>query len=429
MFQSVAIGRAIMQRSLSGQVITRRRFLKGVGLGAVAVGAPYVITSSALGAKGRPAASDRVVLGAIGVGGQGGGDLRDFMGFAEVQVVGVCDVRKAARENCRASVEKKYGKGCEVYNDFRELLARDDIDAVLIGTPDHWHALTSIDACRRGKDVFCEKPLSLTIREGRAMVEAARRFGCVFSCGSQRVMGDYGRQAQYVASGAIGRITEVWVNVGGPSRPCDLPAEPVPDGMDWDMWLGPAPWAPYNAGRCSAAYGLGGKGWRTWRDYSGGMMTDWGGHKFGGALYALQLDQTGPVEVIPPDGKEHKLLTYVFADGLRMYHAPDHKGSITYKGTAGECGDGPRQQLKPDPLRRYGGSGGIRGDFLHCVRTRQRPFQDVEYAHRTATVCHLGNIAYQLKRPLKWDPAKEQFVGDDEANRMLDRPKREPWRL
>jgi hypothetical protein len=344
-----------------------------------------------------------------------------------VQVLAVCDVQKSSRDGAKRDVDKKYGRSdCATYVDFRELLDRGDLDTVMVATPDHWHALVCIEACKRGIDVFCEKPLTLTIRQGRQMVTAARRYGCVVSSGSQRVMGDYGRQAQYVASGAIGTIREVWVNVGGPSRPCDLPGVPVPEGMDWEMWLGPAPWAPYNPNRCSAAYGLGGKGWRTWKDYSGGMMTDWGGHKFGGAMYACQLDQTGPVEVIPPDGKEHKLLTYVFANGIRMYHGGG--GNIRYRGTKGESSGAGRQEA-PDPLRRYKGHGGIGGDFLHCVRTRERCFRDFEYGHRVATVCHLGNIAYELKRPLKWDPLAEQFVGDDEANRMVDRPKREPWRL
>jgi hypothetical protein len=366
-------------------------------------------------------------MGGIGVGGRGRGDLRSFMGFREVQVLGVCDVQKPNADRAKADVDRRYGSSdCATYGNLRELLDRGDLDAVMIATPDHWHAIAAIEACQRGIDVFCEKPLTLTIREGREMVTVARRYGCVVSSGSQRVMGDYGRQAQYVASGAIGQIREAYVNVGGPSRPCDLPGQPVPPGMDWDLWLGPAPWAPYHPFRCSGAYGLGGRGWRTWREYSGGMMTDWGGHKFGGAMYALQLDETGPVEVIPPDGREHKLLTYVFANGVRMYHGGG--GNIRYVGTLGQSPGPNRPAPGPDPLRRYKGRG-LGGDFLHCVRTRERCFRDFEYAHRVATVCHLGNIAYELKRPLKWDPVGEIFLGDDEANRHLDRPRRQPWKL
>jgi len=413
-----------MKRSKAKRIVTRRGFLRSA---AAAVAAPYVITSEALGGAGTPAASDRITMGGIGMGGRGRGDLNGFMGHREVKVLAVCDVKKGHLDACKNQVNKRYGNSdCQGYTDMRELLDRGDLDAVLVATPDHWHAIACIEACRRGIDVFCEKPLTLTIGEGRQMVEAARTYGCVVSSGSQRVMGDYGRHAQYVASGAIGRITECWVNVGGPSRRCDLPGQPVPEDVAWDLWLGPAPWAPYHPHRCGGAYGLGGKGWRTWYDYSGGMMTDWGGHKFGGAMYAMQLDETGPVEVIPPDGKDVKLLTYVFANGIRMYHGGG--GNIRYKGTDGESRGGGNQ-TEPDPLRRYKGRGGLPGDFLHCVKTREKCFRDFEYAHRVATVCHLGNIAYILKRPLKWDPDSEQFVGDAEANRMVVRTRREPWRV
>ncbi len=411
---------------MNGRTVTRRSFLKGA---AAAAGFPYVLTSTALGAAGRPPASDRIVMGGIGMGGRGRSDMGGFLRFDEVQWVAVCDVQKRARDAAKQTVDGRYGNSdCAEHVHFRDLLDRGDLDAVMIATPDHWHAIPAIEACTRGIDVFCEKPLTLTIREGRQMVQAARHYGCVVSSGSQRVMGDYGRQAKYVASGAIGEITECWVNVGGPSRPCDLPGKDVPKGMDWDLWLGPAPWAPYHPHRCGGAYGLGGRGWRTWRDYSGGMMTDWGGHNFGGAMYAMQLDTTGPVEVLPPDGKDVERLTYVFANGIRMYRGGG-SGRISYGGTEGKCTRAPRQEPRVHPLREYKGKGGLPGDFIHCVRTRERCFRDFEYAHRVATVCHLGNIAYDLKRPLKWDPEKEVFVGDDEANRLLDRPKREPWRI
>ena len=410
--------------------LSRREFLKSAAAAGAAVAFPAVIPASALGLGGAIAPSSRIVMGAVGVGGQGTGDLRGFLGFPEVQVVAVCDVVKGHRDSAKSIVDSRYGDaGCAAVGDFREVTRRRDIDAVLVATPDHWHALVSIDACRHGKDVYCEKPLSLTIREGRAMVEASRRYGRVFSDGSQRIRGDYGRLADYVASGAIGEIREIYVNVDGPSRPCDLGGQPVPPGMDWDLWLGPAPWAPYHPYRCSSAYGLDGKGWRTWYDYSGGMMTDWGGHNFGGAMYAAQLDTTGPVEVIPPENKRRGLLTYVFANGIRMYRGGGRSGALHFVGTLGEAPGPAQPPTRPNPLRQYKGAGGIQGDFLYGVKTRERPFRDVEFAHRVATVCHLGNIAYLLNRPLKWDPVKEEFPGDAEANRLLDRPKREPWRL
>ena len=396
---------------------TRRVFLKAAG---AAVAAPCVITATALGAEGRPAASDRIVMGCIGIGGRGRSDMGGFLRFGQVQVAAVCDVVKGKRDGAKAQVDARHrNKDCVAYNDFRELVSRDDIDAVSIATPDHWHAITAIQACRHGKDVFCEKPLSLTIREGRAMVEATRRYGRVFSCGSQRVLGDYGSLARYIRSGAIGEVREAFVGVRGPSQPCNLPAQPVPADIDWEMWLGPAPWAAFNRGRLR---------FRPWRDYSGGGMTDWGGHKFGAVIFAMDLQQTGPAAVYPPDGKEHRLLTYVYANGFRMYHGGAR--DITYKGTLGEASRGRMGRAPHDPtMLGYKGRGGLQGDFLHCVRTRQRPFRDVEFAHRAATVCHLGNIAYWIQRPLKWDPVKEEFIGDDEANRWVDRPKREPWRL
>jgi len=224
-----------------------------------------------------------------------------------------------------------------------------------------------------------------------------------------------------VRGGAIGDLQEIWVNVGGPSEPCTAPAEPVPEGLDWDLWLGPAPWAPFNRTRLN---------FRAWRDYSGGGMTDWGAHGFGGALFCANLHETGPVEIIPPDGKEHKQLTYVFANGVRIHHGGGEGGILTCQGTQGRISEKNNKLTPPSiVIPNYRGRGGIFGDFLHCVRTRQRPFRDIAIAHRTVTVCHLGNIAYWLKRPLRWDPAKEHFANDPEADRMLSREMRAPWQI
>ena len=401
--------------------LTRRALLLR---GAAAVAAPYVITSFSLAGTGRPAPSNRLAVGAIGMGGRGTSDMQAFLSFGEAQVVAVCDVQKRNCDKAKQIVDDKYGTtGCAGYSDFRRIIDRDDIDVVMIGTPDHWHALISIAAMRSGKDVFCEKPETLTVREGRAMADAVRRYARVFSGGSQRVWEDYNWFHRMVRGGAIGEVHEVFVNVGGPSRPCTLPGQPIPEGVDWDMWLGPAPWAPFNPGRL---------GFRSWREYSGGGMTDWGAHGFGGALFCCQLHQTGPVEIIPPDGKEHQYLTYRFANGIRMYHAPGKiKGILAFKGTAGEIpGPGGKQQAAPSiRIPNYKGRGGLIGDFLYCVRTREKPFRDIESAHRTVTVCHLGNIAYWLDRPIKWDPVKEEIIGDDEAARWLSRPMRAPWSL
>ena len=392
-------------------------------LGAAAA-APYFLTSAALGSGEQPGANDRIVMGCVGMGGQGTGDMRGFLGFPQVRVVAVCDCNKDHRDRAKKAVDDKYkNTDCVAVNDFREVTQREGIDAILIGTPDHWHAIVSCDAMRHGKDIYCEKPETLTIREGRIMVETARRYGRVFSGGSQRVWGDYNWFHKMARGGVIGEVKEAWVDCWGPSAPCNLPAEPIPPGLDWDMWLGPAPWAAFNKGRLN---------FRPWRDYSGGGMTDWGAHNFGGALFTCSLQDTGPVEVLPPDGQDNKLLTFVFENGLRMHHTGGWGGNLSFRGTLGELPDRTGKLPKQPPnihIPNYPGSGGIFGDFLTCVRTRQRPFRDIEVAHRTVTVCHLGNIAYRLGRPLKWDHVKEEFVGDDEATRLLDRPKREPWRL
>jgi predicted dehydrogenase len=361
-------------------------------------------------------------MGGIGIGNMGSGDLRSFLGFPQVQMVAVCDVRKANREKAKNAVDQKYGStDCVAYNDFRELLARDDIDAIHIATPDHWHAILVIEACRRGKDVYCQKPESLTIREGRAMVDAARRYGRVVSGGSQRVYGDHLAEAKRAWSGTLGKIREVYVNCGGPPSYCELPAAPMTEEIDWDMWLGPAPAAPYHPYRCNGVYAINGTGWRSWREYSGGGMTDWGAHRFGAAMFIADMRGEGPVEIIPPNGKDHERLTYRFANGLVMHHNGAKNGAV-------ECVGNPSEPLPARPMPGYsGGQTSIYGDFLNCVRTRQRPFRDIEFAHRTATVCHLGNIAYELGRPLKWDPVNEIFPGDEQANRFLDRAKRQPW--
>jgi hypothetical protein len=379
-----------------------------------------VINSKAFGAN------DQFTMGFIGTGGQGRSDMGGFLGFKELRVLAVCDVHEAHREMARSSVNSRYGNNeCASVKHFREITDRKDIDAVFCATPDHWHAIITVEAMRNGKDVYCEKPETLTIREGRIMTDTARRYGRVFSGGSQRVWEDYNWYHRMMWSGAAGQLQEVWVNIGGPSGDCYLPEEPVPPGLDWDMWLGPAPWRPYN-------HGLHPFTWRSYRDYSGGNMTDWGAHHIGGALFAAQLyDQPLPVEVIPPDGKEHKQLTYIYANGVRMYLGVTWDGPLGFKGTLGEVPARGKPRATPPNVNipNYKGRGGIFGDFVHCVKTRQRPFRDIEIAHRAVATCHLANIAFWLRRPLRFDPEKEEIIGDEAANRWLDRPKRQPWTL
>ncbi len=399
---------------------TRSEFLKTAS---AALAVPYVITSSALGNADRAPASDRIVMGGIGIGNMGTGDQGAFMGRGDVQYVAVCDVRTGFRDAAKGRVDEHYkNKDCKAYNDFRELLGRTDIDAVHVATPDHWHAIVVIEACRGGKDVYCQKPETRTLREGPLMIEAARRYARVVSGGSQRVLEDYRSVVDKCWGGELGNIKSINVNVGPLSQPCNLPAESTPPDMDWEMWLGPAAWAPYNKARCDGNFGTSGGSWRSYIDYSGGGMTDWGAHHFGGATFAVDVREMQPVEVVFNDDKEGKYLTYKYPNGLLLHHNKPKADNLQVEGTPGE-----KRPAKPVPS--YKGEGGIYGDFIHCVKTRERPFRDIELAVNTVTVSHLGIIAYELKRSLKWDAAKQEFPGDEEANRFLDRARREPWQL
>jgi predicted dehydrogenase len=405
-------------------VTTRREFLKSAGAaGAVVAAAPYVITSSALGSDQRAPASDRIVMAGIGIGNMGRGDMGAFSGRGDVQYVAVCDVRQQVREAAKGRVDDRYeNHDCKAYNDFRELLAREDIDAVHVATPDHWHAIMVIDACRQGKDVYCQKPETRTLREGPLMVDAARRYSRVVSGGSQRVLEDYQEVVKKCWSGELGKIKSINVNVGPLSQLCNLPAEEAPPDIDWEMWLGPAPWAPYNKARCDGNFNTNGGSWRSYIDYSGGGMTDWGAHHFGGATFAVDVRELQPTEVIYHDEPEGKYLTFRYPNGVAITHNRPGMENLEVEGTPGE--QGPSK-----PVPSYQGEGGIYGDFIQCVKTREKPFRDIELAVNTVLVSHLGIVAYTLQRSLVWDVAKQEFTNDAEANRFLDRARREPWQL
>jgi predicted dehydrogenase len=421
---------------------TRRQFLQSA---ASLFPVPLIVQAGALGAAGRPPASDRIVMGCVGSGDRGQVNIRLFLGAPEVQFVGVCDVDPNVRQRAKELIDTHYGhRDCRMYNDFRDLLDRGDLDAVDVSTPDHWHALATIEACRRGIDVHVEKPLSLTIREGRAMVAAARRYGRVVQTGSEARSSASCRFAcELVRNGRIGRVTEVYVGgVGGPSSMELLPAEPVPPGLDWDLWLGPAPQRPFNRRYHPFQ-------WRSYYDFSGGGLTDWGAHHFDLTQWALGTDDTGPIRIIPPNGREHKFLTLEYASGVRVYHVLSGRpevemlGAVMAVGTRGRVGfsygglaktDPPalaKEIIGPDEIQLYRcpPGGHERGDFLTATRTRRRPGADVEIGHRSVSVCHLAHIAYRLQRPLRWDPVREEFPGDETANRFLGREMREPWRL
>ena len=415
--------------------VTRRQLLQR----AAAVGAaPYVITSAALGGPDRAPASERVTTGHIGIGGMGGGHLSACARHPRTQVLAVCDVDAARRGRAKWALDKRH-KGTGAYNDFRELLARDDVDAVFIATPDHWHAIPAIEAARSGKDVYCEKPLTLTIREARAVVDAVRRHGRVCQAGTQKRSDTRVRRAcELVRSGRIGKLLRVHVSFPHWRktrflRRDALPSEPVPDGLDWDLYVGQAPWRPYNRRYHPT------RGWIYFHDFSGGHgMTGWGSHHFDIAQWGMGMDHTGPVEVLPPDGKDRELLTFRYANGVLLHHGGGGRG-VRFVGTEGEIltaghylasrpASIARSPLGPDDVHLYDSRSHM-GNFLECIRTRKRPIADVAVNCRSVTLCHLANIAYWLDRPLRWDPDRERFAGDPEADRWLGRRKRPPWRL
>lgn len=435
--------------------IGRRQFLKramGTALGTISF--PYVIGPSALGKGNSVSASNRITMGFIGMGRRTTrqGLLEAFLHNPDVQVLGLCDVDALKLKGAKNTVEKYYTsqsskgsyKGCAGYRDFREILGRDDIDAVLISLPDHWHAIPVIEAAKAGKDIYAEKPLSFSIVEGRAMVEAVRNYERVFQTGSQqRSSRNFRFACELVRNGYIGELKTVTVGIGGPPEDyCDFPAEPEPDYLDWDMWLGPAPWRPYSS---KLSVPIDSKGlvltpvpaWRYIRDYSGGHLTDWGSHHFDIAQWGMDTEYTGPVGIIPPDGKDYQVLTYKYANGVTMTR--DKANGILFTGTEGkvEVNRGylrtwpeslSKQQIGGNDIRLYE-SNNHGTNWLDSIRQRTQPICDVEIGHRSVSVAHLGNIAYRLGRPLTWDPEREVFIGDEQANRLLSRPMRGPWYL
>lgn len=433
---------------MAGRGISRRQFLQTTAVGAAA---PLIVPGSALGLAQQPSASERITLGFIGVGTQGRGLLGRFMSQKDAKVLAVCDVDTNRRNAARKQVEGRYAeetkagtyKGCDVYNDFRDLLARKDIEAVVIAVPDHWHAIPVIEACKAGKDIYCEKPLSLTIHEAKLMMDTVRSHKRVFQTGSmQRSSNEFRQACELVRNGRIGKVRTVYVNVAGPSRPCDLPEEKMEPGLDWDRWLGPAPRRPYNSVLAPRGVHKHFPDWRNYIEYSGGMMTDWGAHHFDIAQWGLGMDNSGPVEIIPPkDARAVVGVRYVYANGVEVIHANGKGASrgVRFVGTDGEVNvDRGFIQSKPAELLKttlgekeihlYRSPGHER-DFLNCVRSRRTPICDVEIGARSVTVCHLGNLAYLHRQRLRWDPANWHFVGGEGDNKWLDRERREAYRL
>ena len=409
-------------------------------------------------------------MGCIGVGSMGSGNMRAFLGDQRVQVVAVCDVdanhRQRARQQCQLPKSA-------AFNDFRQITERKDIDAVMIATPDYWHAIIAIAAARAGKDMYCEKPLALTIVEGHTVSDVVQRYGRLFQTGTWRRSISTTRFAcELVQNGRLGKVHTIRVGVPGgvwlqrapaltyPMGPWSQVPEgswkpfksfdylqlpmPVPESLDYEMWLGPAPYAPYTAGRCHL-------NWRWILDYGGGFITDWGAHMVDVAQWGNGTDRTGPVEVEghgewDTEGLYNVPLrfsiVYTYANSVKMIYSTTEDGNkwgVRFEGTDGwlfidqkRLDTYPQSLAKsvigPNEIHLYN-SYEHHGNFIDCVRSRAQTATPVEVAHRTTSVCHLGAIAVQLQRKLKWDPDAERFVNDDEANRMLVRPMRSPWHL
>jgi predicted dehydrogenase len=420
---------------------SRRKFIQQT---ASAICLPTLVPSSVFGRGKRVSPSDRINLGFIGLGGQGTNQLigirwapkGGFMGRDDTHVVAVCEVNRKRLKKAQQSVFKKQGnKDCAAYSRFEDLLARQNIDAVVIATGDRWHALLSIAAAKAGKDIYCEKPHTLTIGETKLVADTTKRYGTIMQVGTQqRSWHEFRFTCELVRNGYIGDIKTVRVNVGGlPSFYSNAPEEAVPDWLDWERWLGPTPHRPYSS---KIAPG----GWMGYRDYSGGEMTNWGAHMYDIAQWGLGMDGSGPVEIIPPNGKDVPLLTFIYANGSQLVYDKISTGipGVRFEGTKGSI-EVTRDYMITNPasLRRQRiGDNEIhlhkasnhQTDFLEAVRSRRRPSSDAEIARRSLTVCHLGNIARWVNRPLKWDPVNEKFVNNEQANRMLFRDAQSPWR-
>jgi predicted dehydrogenase len=445
--------------------LTRRDFLKRA---AIAGAAPFILPAAIRAAPTSP--NNQITVGHIGLGTQGRALLGHCLGRNELRVVAVCDVDAARRDSASKMVEDSYAdatrqgayKGCAAFNDFRDLIARKDIDAVVIATPDHWHALIAIAAAHDGKDIYCEKPLSHTVREGQAMVKATRRKQRIFQVGSmQRSAREFRHACELVRNGVIGTIQTVDVGTGEipPPKVCDLPGEPMESGLDWDFWLGDAPQRPYNS--ILSPRGVYDKNiypfWRYYREYGSGGVGDWGAHHFDIVQWALGFDNSGPVEFIPAaDPNAESGVRYRYATGVEVTHlgvdgTPHGNNGITFYGSNGKLyvnrgkfklwlGDKLitddaleseqilKDHLPANAIRLYNSSNHLT-DWINSMHTRRPPICDVEIGHRTATICELVNVTYWHHQRLQWDPHKERFVGGAGNPQWLGQEYRKPWHL
>ena len=421
--------------------LTRRRFLKTVvGSGAV-LAAPTLIPGSALGKDGAVAPSNRIVLGAIGIGPRGRYVLGCMLNEPDVQFVAIADVQESRRKHVKDMADKKYGNSdCVMYRDMFELLGRKDIDSVLVATGDHWHALASILAAKAGKDVYSEKPCGITMGDCRELAETMNRYGRVFQAGTQRrSIGNFQFAMHLARSGKLGRLHTLHASIYKLRVSHDwLPAEPEPpkDVCDWDRWLGPSPWRPYNKQYVNGR-------WRGYFDFdSGATLHDWGAHTVDLCQHANGMDGSGPVQYdLDPDGNT---IHAKYANGVKLVMRKDGwmglgTCPVRFEGDEGwvETGDSGRIELHPKSLleERKRFVSGVRGthpaghtrNFFDCMKSRAQPACGPDIMRSSHVACHAAAIAWQLGRSVTFDPGAESFVNDVEADRMRTWAKRSPW--
>jgi hypothetical protein len=427
--------------------LTRRTFLRRAAAAAAAV--PYIVPASVFGRDGKVAPSERIILGGMGVGNRGSHDLRWMLPEKDVQFVAICDAKKSSRENVKRIVDTRYGnKDCKMYNDMREFLAeRTDIDVLLIATGDRWHSLAAIMAMRAGKDVYSEKPSSMTIAEGQAVVETARRYRRIYQTGTQRLSeGNFTFCNEMVRLGRLGKVHTVRAHIApwdaAEMRHDWLPAEPEPpkEEVDWDQWLGPCPWRPYNKAYIRGA-------WRGHYDFHTSCIGEWGAHTFAQCQVGMGAWETSGIEYKYVKNKTGDGMEVLFADGIKMIlQLKGWRGScgVKYEGTEGwvAAADG---YSKPDvsspamlddfrkivydyQARTQRPMSHVR-DLLDCVKSRRQTVANPVMMHRTMTTVHAANICMWLKRDMRYDPVKEEFINDPEANRLRSRAMREPWMI